>query len=140
MTTAGDLVIKAGGQISHLCCISLVFRRQPVLEKIGFFDSVRIAADLELIQRIGLVYGQQSVLRLRWPLLFGRARSDSLTASEEFGLSRTGLYRAASASTHDLFRGFPTPRLPPVSPATCRSPWKKRAFDAPAIILPNKEA
>jgi glycosyltransferase involved in cell wall biosynthesis len=135
MTTEGDIVIKAGGQISHLCCISLVFRRSA-MEKVGFFDSVRIAADLEFIQRLGLSYGVNAVPRLRWPLLFGRSRSDSLTASEEFGLSRIGfteprqLYHDASEAFHEaIARG---------TPAFMPFPLRVRKFDAPAIIRPDK--
>jgi tetratricopeptide (TPR) repeat protein len=136
MTSDGDIVIKAGGQISHLCCISLVFRRKAVLGKVGFFDSVRIAADLEFIQRIALTFGSRSVPRLRWPLLFGRARSDSLTASEEFGISRTGfteprhLYHEHASHFHE--------RIKAGSPAYLPFPMRARPFPAPNVILPNK--
>jgi tetratricopeptide (TPR) repeat protein len=136
MTTEGEVVIKAGGQIAHLCCISLVFRRLPVLTRIGFFDSVRIAADLELIQRLGLVFGTQNVPRLRWPLLFGRTRSDSLTASEEFGISRIGFtepremyHRYADAFHAQIAKG---------GSAYMPFPLRHRLFEAPAIILPKK--
>ncbi|WP_439598638.1 glycosyltransferase [Falsiroseomonas sp.] len=138
MTSDGDIVIKAGGQISHLCCISLVFRRDPVIDKVGFFDSVRIAADLEFIQRIGLTYGARAVPRLRWPLLFGRARSDSLTASEEFGISRTGfteprhIYHENSESFHA--------RIKAGEPAYMPFPLRVRPFVAPKIILPVRES
>jgi glycosyltransferase involved in cell wall biosynthesis len=136
MTTDGDIVIKAGGQISHRCCISLVFRRAPVMDRLGFFDSVRIAADLEFIQRMGLVFGENAVPRLRWPLLFGRARSDSLTASEEFGVSRTGfteprqVYHRHSEEFHA--------RIVAGAPAYLPFPQLEREFKAPAIILPSK--
>ncbi|WP_458094708.1 glycosyltransferase [Roseomonas sp. WA12] len=136
MTTDGDIVIKAGGQISHRCCISLVFRRAPVMDRLGFFDSVRIAADLEFIQRMGLVFGENAVPRLRWPLLFGRARSDSLTASEEFGVSRTGfteprqVYHRHSEEFHA--------RIVAGGPAYLPFPQLEREFKAPAIILPSK--
>ncbi|MGK7870623.1 glycosyltransferase [Falsiroseomonas sp. E2-1-a20] len=136
MTSEGRIVVKAGGQISHSCCISLVFRRAPVLERLGFFDSVRIAADLEFIQRMGLVFGSRAVPRLRWPLLFGRARSDSLTANEEFGLSRTGFtpiraaYHEAAAYFHARIRaGDLGARMP--------FPLAERRFSAPIDILPE---
>lgn len=136
MTTPGGIVVKAGGQISHLCCISLVFRREPVLERIGFFDSVRVAADLEFIQRMQLGFGPRAVPRLRWPLLFGRARSDSLTANEEFGISRT-VFTATRTAYHaaaDVFHariaaGEAELRMP--------FPLRDRRFPAPATIMPN---
>lgn len=136
MTSDGEVVVKAGGQIAHVCCISLVFRREPVLRRIGFFDSVRIEGDMEYIRRMGLAFGPGAVLRLRWPLLFGRSRSDSLTASEEFGLTRTGyteprrLYQAAYKAWHaTIAAGVTSPLLP--------FPLAERPFPAPAIMLPR---
>lgn len=136
MTSEGEVVIKAGGQISHLCCISLVFRRAPVLERIGFFDSVRVAADLEFIQRLNLAFGERAAPRLRWPLLVGRARADSLTAHEDYGLARTGFtairrdYHASAEAWHARIRaGEAAPRMP--------FPLTTRRFDAHALILPQ---
>lgn len=130
MTSDADLIIKAGGQVTHLCCISLVMWRS-VLETVGFFDSVRVAADLELIQRLTRCFGRESIARVRWPLLLGRARPDSLTASEEFGMLRYGfteprrLYHEAATthqmSTSDLYYPFP---------------MRGRPFSAPVSILP----
>lgn len=136
MTSEGDLMVKAGGQISHVCCISLVFRRRPVLDKIGFFNSVRIEADMEYIRRIRLAFGGRSVARLRWPLLFGRVRSDSLTGNEEFGISRTGFsqprldYQAAQARWHHSVRQGASPFM--------SFPLRDRRFEAPGIILPER--
>jgi thioredoxin-like negative regulator of GroEL len=136
MTSGGEVVIKAGGQIAHLCCISLVFRRGPVVDAIGFFDSVRIAADLEFIERIGLRFGSDAVPRIKTPLLFGRTRSDSLTASEEYGILRTGFtptrqeYHRAAGEFHDRIRKGESSFIP--------FPLVERRFPAPAIILPSK--
>jgi tetratricopeptide (TPR) repeat protein len=134
MTTSGEIVIKAGGQIAHVCCISLVFRREPALKTLGFFDSVRIEADMEYIKRIALAFGDAAVARLRWPLLFGRARSDSLTASEEFGLTRTGYtmprrnYQSAYGGWHSEIRTGGSPYMP--------FPLQDRRFSAPGVMLP----
>jgi tetratricopeptide (TPR) repeat protein len=137
MTTQGDVVIKAGGQIAHLCCISLVFRRLPVIRRVGFFDSVRIAADLELIQRLGLAFGTKNVPRLRWPLLFGRTRSDSLTASEEFGISRTG-FTELRETYHRHADAFHE-RIADGGPAYMAFPLRHRLFEAPDLILPRQD-
>ncbi|GEM_PF-3776592 len=134
MTTDGRVIIKAGGQVSHVSCISLVFRRLPVMQKIGFFDSVRIEADMEYIRRMMRVFGPRAVSRLHWPLLFGRAHSASLTASEEFGLTRTGYtkprldYQAAYKSWHRTIEAG--------QKAFLAFPQRRRAYDAPAIMLP----
>lgn len=136
MTNEGGLMIKAGGQISHVCCISLVFRRAPVVDAIGFFDSVRIEADMEYIRRIQLAFGRRSLARLRWPLLFGRVRSDSLTGNEEFGISRTGFspprieYQSHQAAWHDKIRAGASAFMP--------FPLEARVFEAPGIILPKR--
>lgn len=134
MTSEGDIVIKAGVQVAHVCCISLVFRRRPVLDALGFFDSVRIEADMEYIRRMRLAFGPASVLRLRWPLLLGRAHSASLTASEEFGITRTGFtkprldYQAAQRAWHAKIIEGNSPYMP--------FPLEERNFEAPAVMLP----
>lgn len=134
MTTDGDMVIKAGGQIVHVSCISLVFRRKQVMDRIGFFDSVRIEADMEYIRRMTRIFGAPAVPRLRWPLLFGRSHSASLTASEEFGLTRTGYteprvrYQAAYKAWHKT--------IEPNSKAVMPFPLDSRIYEAPTIMLP----
>lgn len=135
MTDGAEIVVKSGGQIAHDCCISLVFRRVPVLTTVGFFDSVRVQADRELIQRIKLIHGESAVADLEWLLLMGRSRSDSLTASEEFGLTRTGVspvrraYIEAYEEWHrDIVSGKRTAVLP--------FPLSRRPFEAPGPILP----
>jgi hypothetical protein len=102
MTSDGEAVVKAGGQNAHVCCISLVFRREPVLRRVGFFDSVRIEGDMEYIRRMGLAFGPDAVLRLRWPLLFGRSRSDSLT------LARSSASPAPATPSRDASTRRPT--------------------------------
>jgi tetratricopeptide (TPR) repeat protein len=135
MTSDGEIVIKAGGQISHVCCISLMFRR-AAMAQVGFFDSVRVAADLEFIQRLGLVYGASSVPRVRWPLLFGRARADSLTASEEYGLLRTR-FTGPRQSYHDAAEGFHE-QIRQGGSAYMPFPLRTRKFAAHPALLPDR--
>ena len=40
-----------------MACISLLIRRE-VIEEIGFFDSLRVGADTEYIERIEANYGK----------------------------------------------------------------------------------
>lgn len=135
MTTAGDMVIKAGGQISHVCCISIVFRRERALQRLGLFDSVRIEADMEYIRRMACVFGPAAVIRLHWPLMFGRAHSASLTASHDFGITRTGFtkprrdYQAAYLNWHKTLKHG--------EPAVMPFPLDKRIFPCPAIMRPD---
>jgi hypothetical protein len=65
---------------------SLMFRRKPVMEKIGFWDEVRFAADSEFIKRIGIAFGTDKIADLKTgPLSFPRQSAGSLTGSSAFG-------------------------------------------------------
>ncbi|MEO1293536.1 MAG: glycosyltransferase, partial [Pseudomonadota bacterium] len=136
MTSDGQIVIKPGGQISHVCCISLVFRRETVLNRAGFFDSVRVEADHEYIRRIRLLFGRHAVARLRWPLLIGRAHAASLTADPAFGIKRTGFteprldYQRAYRVWHEEIRSGDASGF-------LAFPLPERPFSAPPMILPH---
>ncbi|MBP2076167.1 glycosyltransferase family 2 protein [Oceanobacillus polygoni] len=65
---------------------SIMFRRKPVLEKVGYWDRVRFAADSEFKNRLIAVFGKESVVDLKTgPLSFPMQSSGSLTASSAFG-------------------------------------------------------
>ena len=51
-----NIIYRGKGAIRH-ACISLMFRRQIVVERIGFFDSVRVSADSEYEMRLKAVFG-----------------------------------------------------------------------------------
>src|SRR5690625_6834464 len=44
---------------------SLMFRRKPVMEKLGYWDSVRFGADGEFKKRLKIVFGDESVIDLK---------------------------------------------------------------------------
>jgi hypothetical protein len=106
------------------------------MRQLGFFDSVRIEADMEFIRRMRLAFGASAVLRLRWPLLFGRAHADSLTANEEYGITRTGFtgprleYQAAQRGWHAAIVDGASNYMP--------FPLARRPFEAPELILPER--
>lgn len=61
---------------------SLLFRRQPVMDALGCWDSVRVAADNELIRRIRRVFGPASVISGKTgPLAMLRDREGSAVRS-----------------------------------------------------------
>lgn len=65
---------------------SLMFRRRQVLENIGYWDTVRFAADSEYKKRIAAVFGNSAVKDLdSGPLSFPRQSAGSLTSSSAFG-------------------------------------------------------
>lgn len=67
---------------------SIMFRRKPVMEKIGFWDSVRFAADGEFKRRLIKVFGKAAYADLETgPLSLPRQAVASLTSSSAFGYS-----------------------------------------------------
>jgi glycosyltransferase involved in cell wall biosynthesis len=61
---------------------SFMFRRQPVMQSVGYWDSVRCIADSELISRVKKVFGKESVVALdSGPLSFVRQSTSSLTGN-----------------------------------------------------------
>ncbi|MFA1821451.1 glycosyltransferase family 2 protein [Virgibacillus oceani] len=65
---------------------SIMFRRKPVMEKIGFWDSVRFAADGEFKRRLIKVFGKANYVDLETgPLSLPRQSVASLTGSSAFG-------------------------------------------------------
>ncbi len=73
---------------------SFMFRRSPVMDKIGFWDCVRFGADNEFIRRIRKVFGENAVIDLSTgPLSFYRKSEDTLTGGNAFG--HPGFYMGA---------------------------------------------
>lgn len=65
---------------------SLMFRRQPVIERLGYWDKVRFAADSEFLARMREAFGREAVETLDGaPLCFQRQAEGSLTADSAFG-------------------------------------------------------
>jgi len=65
-----------------------MFRREPVMDKLGFWDSVRFAADGEFKRRLIKAFGKQSIVDLKTgPLSLPRQSVSSLTGSSAFGYS-----------------------------------------------------
>ncbi|WP_052345756.1 glycosyltransferase [Paucisalibacillus sp. EB02] len=113
---------------------SLMFRREPILEKLGAWDSVRFAADSEFKQRILKVFGEGSIADLKTgPLSFARQSTGSLTSSSAFGYNGflMGIrkeYREAYQDYHQkantLYYNFP---------------MKNRLFTVPEPLKINME-
>lgn len=108
---------------------SFMFRREIVREKFGYWDTVRLSADNELIRRIRAVYGKNAVFDLvTGPLSFQRNSSDSMVADEALGVSgllhgarrqylelQTQYHSSDSAvlkyTGNPFFRPFPAPKI-----------------------------
>ncbi|WP_420340726.1 glycosyltransferase [Roseibium sp.] len=70
--------IMPRGQITHTNPASTFFRRE-VLDRVGFFDSVRTGADTEFLQRVKRVFGGKYCAELNAPLAVGLSHENSLT-------------------------------------------------------------
>lgn len=67
---------------------SFMFRREHVMKKLGFWDTVRFAADGEFIRRFTRQFGTEALVHLKsGPLSFPRQSVTSLTSSSAFGYS-----------------------------------------------------
>ena len=84
---AQGTLIQVDGQPDRLAAISLMIDREKVLPCIGYFDSVRIAADTEYLSRIRVAFGPAGIKNLRQRLYFGLLREDSLTMSGGSGMT-----------------------------------------------------
>ena len=85
----------------RMACISLVIRRQ-VVDEIGFFDSLRVGADTEYIERIEAKYGKERRLRIRIPSMFMMLHTTSLTGGGPFHIS----WRSVSGHRLQHHRSF----------------------------------
>ena len=67
---------------------SFMFRREPVREKLGYWDTVRFAADSELIRRVRKVWGHDAVRHVDDAVYsFQRDSDSSMVADETLGAS-----------------------------------------------------
>lgn len=122
--------------------ITLMLRRVDVISAVGYFDSVRVAADAEYIDRIELAT-KRPVRVLPVVSYFARQAEGSLTTAgiAAFRVNAEGvatmapirtLYREAARCWHEkIYDGKSSAVLP--------FPLLKRPFHAPQAILPARE-
>lgn len=113
---------------------SLMFKREPVMEKVGYWDKVRFAADSEFIRRIKLVFGEEAIDNLNTgPLSLPRQSVNSLTGSSKFGYNGflmgvrkeyAEAHRYYHSKAEDLYYPFTQLKRPFPVPAPM---WPKRA-------------
>lgn len=112
---------------------SLMFRRVPVMESLGYWDSVRFGADAELQHRILHFFGDSAVANLpTGPLSLQRQRADSLTGDSAFGYHGyfVGARRDYYESYTKFHRSVRAPRYD--------FPQSERPFPVPAPMLPER--
>lgn len=90
MDENGNIIFKGIGAVRP-ACISLVARKKQMIDEIGYFDSVRIAADSEYESRLEKVFGGEKILYLQAPYLVASVRSDSLSQGGRFAVGWSGI-------------------------------------------------
>ncbi len=137
----GDLTFKrisSDGTFIIVNTSSFMFRRVPVTQGLGYWDTVRFSADNEFIRRIQRVFGGDAIRFLETgPYSFQRDSDTSIVADEFFGLANGGMYGIRrqywEAQTHHhqypdrlrygkdpSHRAFPVPQAMQLSPAQAR--------------------
>ena len=114
---------------------SIMFRRKPVLEKIGYWDSIRFAADSEFKRRIEVVFGKDKIIDLKsGPLSFPMQSSGSLTGNSAFGYN--GFLMGVRKEYAETYRQYHKRAKSLYFPF----PQKDRPFPVPEPMWPKREA
>jgi hypothetical protein len=127
-----DLVITRPGRLHRLLnTSSLMFRRDAVLRRIGYFDQVRKAADSEYHLRIEATFGTHAVHRDRSDVYALVRLSGGSLSRADFRAGWMHPARAAYRSAYHLWHqriraGAASPYLPPVD--------GRRPFPVPAHL------
>jgi glycosyltransferase involved in cell wall biosynthesis len=93
------------GQYIFANMSSFMFRRLPVMEMVGYWDSVRFGADSEFIRRIRICFGNRAIVDLETgPLSFQRQTAASLTGNSSFGYH--GYFMGARKEYYESFLDY----------------------------------
>jgi len=131
----GNVVLNRGLR-ERLGLITLMFEREVVLDRIGFFDSVRTSADAEFLARLRQVFSKSALAHVDEPLYVAKVRDGSLSnKSVELGGpgKGTGFLSADRQSYVRAYEGWHASDSAPFVPFPLRS----RPFDAPPKMLRN---
>jgi hypothetical protein len=96
---ATDAYFQRRWKISRNNEVTLMFRKK-VIDKIGYFDSVRFGADSEFKARLINQYGSRSIKKIKAILYYAESRQNSLTHSKESGRSIRNKYVASYRKWH----------------------------------------
>ncbi|WP_222847986.1 glycosyltransferase [Ruania zhangjianzhongii] len=130
-------VTRPGYQVVVPAATSLMFRREQVMARIGFYDPVYKAADTEFARRLEAAFGRAITLTTKAALTLMRADPDSLSASDFAAGWRHGSrneYTQAHRDFHDQIRAGRSAYLDPLAERPFPAPrrWSTRLADAHA--------
>jgi hypothetical protein len=119
-------------QWAHTALVSLMFRRQPVMARIGYWDSVRKMGDAEFLRRMELAFDQEIQSVGSEALYFALHDAGSLSGSDMhrgFMHPERQVYRARYRAWHGRIADGEASAWLPMNP-------KSRPFPAPSSFLP----
>jgi len=99
----GDIVINRGLK-ERLAIMCLMWEKETVINKLGFFDSVRTSADAEFFDRLKIAFSKEEFSHVNRALIKLLHRKDSLTTQPE---SKVNIDSIGDESPDDL--GFLSP-------------------------------
>ncbi|MEO7221532.1 MAG: glycosyltransferase family A protein [Devosia sp.] len=126
-------VCRWGKRIIHPNPASMFMRRE-VIDRIGYFDSVRVSADTEYRLRARTVFGSGAVQSLREVLAVGALHAASLTQSGAGALNVDKYSQPRSAYASAYWKWYINT---PVDKLYIGPEIGLRPFPAPASILPD---
>jgi glycosyltransferase involved in cell wall biosynthesis len=135
----GSIILNRGMR-QRLSFQALMWKKKEVFERMGYFDSVRAAADDEFVNRLKLVFGGGCLIHLKRPLYEALDREGSLTndPSHRAILTSDPDVKDAHLSSprkayvefyrewHNEIRGGASPRMP--------FPLTRRKFPVPVQL------
>jgi glycosyltransferase involved in cell wall biosynthesis len=125
---------RGGGGFITFNTSSFMFRRVPVRDALGYWDTVRFGADNEFIRRIQKVFGEASVRKLpTGPLSFQRDALSSVTSDPVKGL---GSYHYYGVRREYLNAQLYHHRI--ASSLRYSGDPRSRPFPVPSMMLPQK--
>ncbi|PXY78563.1 MAG: hypothetical protein CXX81_07140 [Methanobacteriota archaeon] len=122
-----------GNGAARMACISLLMRRE-VVDRNGYFDSLRVGADTEYIERITASFGAQAFLHVDVPTMLMTQHGTSLTGGGRFHIS----WRSITGDRlrhHSAFRAWHRKIVHRGESPFVPHPLRVRPFTAPAEMF-----
>lgn len=114
--------------------MSMMLRREPVVDRLGYFDAVRAGADTEYYFRLRHVFPRRITELAKAPFAIGRIHDANLTTSGSFGFQHFAESHVRT-EYRDASEGFRQSAGPERRALYYAHPMGKRPFPAPSRLL-----
>jgi glycosyltransferase involved in cell wall biosynthesis len=88
----------------HTDLSSTLFRREVVVQRIGFYEAARFGADSEYLARLQIAFGNGAIRRVPKPLLVSDWADNTLTSASSTGITDGGIFSPRRAAYRDAYR------------------------------------